>query len=138
MKTFITFIALSMGIISCSNGQDKKVQTNTATSIFEKLNEQSFYQDITAKDEIQLVDVRTPREFNQGHITGALNYNISGAEFDQQLANLDPSKPVYVYCAVGGRSGRAANYLKSKGFTAIYDLKGGMGAWNKAGLPIEK
>lgn len=138
MKTFITFIALSMGIISCTNGQDKKVQTTATTSIFEKLDGQSFYQDITTKEDIQLVDVRTPGEFNQGHIAGALNYTINGKEFDEQIASLDPNKPVYVYCAVGGRSSRAANYLQSKGFTAIYDLKGGMGAWGQLSLPIEK
>ncbi len=138
MKTFITFIALSMGIISCTNGQDKKVQTTATTSVFEKLDGQSFYQDITTKEDIQLVDVRTPGEFNQGHIAGALNYNISGTEFDQQIASLDPNKPVYVYCAVGGRSVKAANYLKSKGFTAIYDLKGGMGAWSQLNLPTKK
>lgn len=138
MKTLITFIALSMGIISCTNGQDKKVQTTTTTSVLEKLDGQSFYQDITTKEDIQLVDVRTPGEFNQGHIAGALNYTINGKEFDEQIATLDPNKPVYVYCAVGGRSSRAASYLQSKGFTAIYDLKGGMGAWGQLSLPIEK
>lgn len=138
MKTLIAFFALSLGLISCSTGQPKDSQTEQTNVVFEKIDEQTFSEDITTKTDIQLVDVRTPGEFKQGHIAGALNYNIGGAEFDQQLASLDLSKPVYVYCAVGGRSGRAANYLKSKGFTAIYDLKGGMGAWSKAGLPIEK
>jgi rhodanese-related sulfurtransferase len=138
MKTVITFIALSFGLISCSTGQQQDSQTEQTTVIFEKIDEQIFNKDITTKKDIQLIDVRTPAEYTQGHIAGALNYNISGADFDQQLATLDPNKPVYVYCAVGGRSGRAADYLKSKGFTAIYDLKGGMGEWSKAGLPIEK
>lgn len=138
MKTVITFIALSFGLISCSTGQPQDSQTEQANIIFEKIDGQTFNKDITTKADIQLVDVRTPREFEQGHIPNALNYNINGAAFDLQMAQLDPNKPVYVYCAVGGRSGKAANYLKSKGFTAIYDLKGGMGAWSQQNLPIEK
>ena len=87
---------------------------------------------------IQVIDVRTPAEFNSGHIEHAKNININDAQFEAQIAALDKSKPVLVYCAVGGRSARAANLIKSQGFPAVYDLDGGIGAWNKEGLPIVK
>tara|TARA_B100001109_G_scaffold251662_1_gene246477 strand:+ start:9284 stop:9658 length:375 start_codon:yes stop_codon:yes gene_type:complete len=90
----------------------------------------AFQEQMDATEDFYLIDVRTPQEYQQGHIDGALNYNIMGDEFENQIAALDPNKVVFVYCAVGGRSARAANYLEEKGFKFIIDLKGGMKAWN--------
>ncbi|TAE59522.1 MAG: rhodanese-like domain-containing protein, partial [Bacteroidetes bacterium] len=51
---------------------------------------------------------------------------------------LDKSQPVFVYCAVGGRSGRSAQTLQQLGFTQVYDLEGGITRWQQEGLPVEK
>ncbi|MCH4823863.1 rhodanese-like domain-containing protein [Gramella lutea] len=76
-------------------------------------------------DEVQLIDVRTPGEFNQGAIEDAQNLDF----FDQKtflagLEKLDKNKPVYVYCKVGGRSSKAARIMKKMGFEKIFDLEG--------------
>ncbi len=86
---------------------------------------------------IQLIDVRTPREFMSGHLIGATNLNIQDRDFISQIKALDPNKPVLVYCHLGGRSGRAAQELSALGYK-VYDLKGGMSAWLETSLPIEK
>ena len=102
----------------------------------QKLTPTDFSAAITDKESIQLVDVRTPEEFNKGHIKGASNIDIRGA-FDKGVSSLKKDQPVYVYCLSGGRSAAAARKMKASGFTTVIDLSGGIIAWNNAGLPLE-
>lgn len=76
----------------------------------------------------RVIDVRTAEEFAGGHIDGAENVPIS----DLAVASRtwDPAKPVALYCATGSRSAEAADFLRSAGFKTVYDLKGGLVAWN--------
>jgi phage shock protein E len=76
-----------------------------------------------------LLDVRTPDEFKEGHIAGAVNLNIYDADFSDQLDQLDKSKPIYVYCKSGGRSTDASDMMSAKGFKAVYNLVGGYSAY---------
>lgn len=141
MKRIILFSFLSISLISCSNGQEPQQQKQESLkqgTVSEVINCNSFLSKMDDPSAIQVIDVRTPAEFNSGHIEHAKNININDAQFEAQIAALDKSKPVLVYCAVGGRSARAANFIKSQGFPAVYDLDGGIGAWNKEGLPIVK
>jgi len=85
------------------------------------------------KPEAQLIDVRTPAEFSGGHIANARNLNIHDDHFAAEIAKLDKSKPVMVYCARGARSATATEQLKRAGFPEVYDLEGGMEAWRGAG-----
>ncbi len=84
-----------------------------------------------------LLDVRTPGEFAEGHIAGATNVDWNSDGFDAAVEKLDKSKPVMVYCLSGGRSASAAASLRSKGFTNVLELNGGMMKWRAAGLPEE-
>jgi rhodanese-related sulfurtransferase len=88
-------------------------------------------------EEIQLVDVRTPSEYNEGHVPDAQNINFYDENFDQQIETLDKSKPIIVYCKSGGRSAKCASKLVEKGFEKIYDLEGGFSQWKFKGLTIE-
>lgn len=82
--------------------------------------------------EVQLVDVRTPKEFNGGFIGKAVNLDFyKQQELIEGLEKLDKDKPVYVYCQAGGRSNKAAKIMKKMGFTEIYDLKGGYSGYSK-------
>ncbi len=94
-----------------------------------KLSADGFEQLIVATPYLQLLDVRTPQEFAESHIAEARNMDINSADFSKKIASLDKEKPVAVYCAAGGRSGRAAAMLLEQGFKNVSDLKGGLGAW---------
>jgi len=74
----------------------------------------------------QLVDVRTPAEFGGGHIPGAKNIPVD--QIAARHSELDPKKPVVVYCRSGGRSASAGSTLVGAGFTQVSDL-GPMSAW---------
>jgi rhodanese-related sulfurtransferase len=87
---------------------------------------------------IHLVDVRTDGEFAQGHIKGAIQINISSDDFMEKMDQLDKSKPIVLYCAVGGRSTAAVGMIRKLGFPVIYNFRGGIREWNKEKLPLEK
>lgn len=87
---------------------------------------------------VQLIDVRTPEEFVSGHLQGSVNIDWYDSSFKNKVGSLDKTKPVYVYCAVGGRSAQAKNLLQSLGFTSVINLSGGIEAWKKMNLPVQK
>ena len=92
----------------------------------------------TPEKSIAILDVRTPEEFASGHLKGAQNLDIASADFQKNLAKLDPSKTWLVHCAAGGRSTRTLGLLNKLGFKSIIHLDGGLNGWKKAGLPLEK
>ena len=76
-----------------------------------------------------ILDVRTPEEFNEGHIENALNIDIYGEEFAAKILKLDPNKSYGVYCRSGKRSLDASNFMEASGFTSIHHLKNGILSW---------
>lgn len=84
----------------------------------------------------QLIDVRTPEEYAEGHIANAVNMDWNGDNFSTESAKLDKTKPVMVYCLSGGRSADAADYLRKNGFTKVYELNHGILGWKAEHLPV--
>jgi len=84
-----------------------------------------------------LVDVRTPEEFDGGHLQYSQNINFNGPDFKAQIAKLDKNKPVYLYCRSGNRSGKAADTLKALGFHTYYNI-GGFEQLKTDGFPAEQ
>lgn len=83
-----------------------------------------------------LVDVRTANEVKKGFVKGSVNIDFFGDDFATRIAKLDKTKPVFVYCAVGGRSAEAAELLAKEGFKLVYDMDGGFNRWKQDGLPV--
>ncbi|AEA44874.1 rhodanese-like domain-containing protein [Fluviicola taffensis] len=87
---------------------------------------------------IQLLDVRTSNEYNQGHIKDAFQADWNSSDqFKERVLSLDKNKPVYVYCLAGSRSSAAQKWLIKEGFKTVVNLKGGINAWNLEDLPLE-
>ena len=80
-----------------------------------------------------VLDVRTPAEFAEGHLPGAVNIDVSAADFATRVAALDKTTPYAVYCRYGNRSAAALEVMKGQGFTSAYHLGGGITAWQSAG-----
>lgn len=89
------------------------------------LTPQEFIAKVKTTKNAQLLDVRTPQEWQTGKITSSSCINVNDAAFKQQIEKLDKNKPVFVYCAAGGRSSKAAPILQQAGFKYIYNLTGG-------------
>jgi phage shock protein E len=98
---------------------------NYSVQAQENLAPKAFVQKLKTTPNAQLLDVRTPNEWNAGKITSSKCVNFMDADFKQQVEKLDKNKPVFVYCAAGGRSTKASQVLKEAGFKLIYNLQGG-------------
>jgi rhodanese-related sulfurtransferase len=87
---------------------------------------------------VVVLDIRTPKEYQAGHIAGAKNLDFYERDFAQKLATLDKATPYLVHCAAGGRSTKSLDQFKKLGFKSVVHLDGGFKAWEKAGQPVEK
>jgi rhodanese-related sulfurtransferase len=96
------------------------------------------FDELSAKGNGEIVDVRTPEECQSGLIAGAKNINFNAGDFQAKIGELDRSKPVYLYCRSGRRSGLAMVMMQEMGFNEVYNLSGGVLAWSEAGLPLNK
>ena len=112
-------------LTSCNGQPSKKVETLDAVSFSKK---------IEATPNPQILDVRTPEEYAAEHIERAQNVNWLSNDFVTNASKYDKSKPVFVYCKIGGRSHQAAEKLAQLGFTQIIELEGGFLKWDAAGL----
>ena len=79
-----------------------------------------------------LVDVRRPDEFAAGHLPGAVNLEVTAPDFGLRIAQLDNTRPIYVYCRSGARSATAAGQLTTAGFAQVSNLLGGVLDWPEA------
>jgi rhodanese-related sulfurtransferase len=83
-----------------------------------------------------ILDVRTEQEFRQGHIKGAVLLDYYSPDFRDRFASLDRDAPIFMYCRSGNRSSHVLKMADELGFKVVYDLRGGILAWNAAGLPL--
>ena len=93
-------------------------------------------QTILHSEDVQLIDVRTPEEYSDGHIENSQNIDFKSPNFAEDILVLDKSKPVIVYCKSGKRSGNSSKILMKAGFVKVYDLEGGILEWKEKGLEV--
>jgi len=84
-----------------------------------------------------MIDMRTDKDYRDGHIANALNVPTGNTDIPASL-NKYRERPVVVYCQRGNRSIAFCNKLSKQGFASVYNLKGGVLAWQKAELPLTK
>lgn len=123
MKNIWLSFMLIVSIIACSEAQQIK-----------RLNVKEFKELMDKTPNKTILDVRTNGEVAQGVLPQAMQIDYNSENFESQLDKLDKNKPVFIYCAVGGRSGSACSILAKKGFKQVYNLEGGINAWRASGL----
>jgi len=117
-------LGVFLGMFWNCNHQDK----TSEAEVIELITAEEM-QTIIELEDVQLIDVRTEKEYNSDHIIAAQNINFLSPTFEEDIKKLDKSKPVIVYCEKGGRSAQCAQKLKEAGFEKIYDLEGGLSKW---------
>lgn len=88
--------------------------------------------------EFVILDVRTPEEFDEGHIEGAINIDYYHPGFESEVEKLDRSKTYLLYCRTGNRSGRSFRLFEELRFQHVYHMEGGTSRWKREGLPLVK
>ena len=144
MKNNLLVIATFFLMSACAS-KTAEVQSNVNKQTETQKTEVSIAKDVSIEeykmlisDETIILDVRTPEEFAQGHLEGAVNINFFDENFIQKVSELNKSKALLIHCAAGGRSAKAMNALKGKGFSKMYNMLGGYSAWLSAGYPVVK
>lgn len=117
---------------------DKVTAVASQLVVNQKLMPTDFATKLDALPNEQLIDVRTPDEYQTGHLPHSTLIDFKGEDFREKVAQLDKNKPVMVYCAAGGRSTATVTLLKELGFAEVYELEGGFTRWREAGQEIEK
>jgi phage shock protein E len=105
---------------------------------FENVDAETFEKLAKASTNNVVLDVRTKAEYEKSHIPGSVHIDFNGRDFEQKIALLDKSKTYLVHCASGGRSAGACGKMSKTNFKSLYNLEGGLKAWEKAGKPVEK
>ncbi len=105
-------------------------------SIVKHVNAQEASTLLAAMPETIVLDVRTPKEIQGGHIEGAKFANFYDADFAEQLTKLDRQTPYLIHCKGGGRSTKALTTLKELGFTNVTHMDGGLDGWKREKLPL--
>lgn len=128
MKYIITILFVGITLIGCSTNQKSSV-----------VNIEQGLEIIEKEKKLQLVDVRTPGEYNEGHLKNSINIDIYDFEnFEIEVNKLSKDQPVLIYCKSGSRSKEATAQLISLGFEEVYDLQGGIMKWISSGLETVK
>jgi rhodanese-related sulfurtransferase len=134
MKTLAPFLALALlGAIVVSPAAPGTRLTDVTVEQAHELIRQH-----AKKADFVILDVRTPAEFAEGHIAGAVNLDIADPGFEARLGALDRSKSYLVYCRTGNRSLRAVQAMQRLGFRSVYHMHQGIVAWQQMKLPLSR
>jgi rhodanese-related sulfurtransferase len=135
----VTLLIFSISFLSCGQSTKENKEAEPMEAIQKRVVSLISPEDLNNLKDIQLIDVRTPEEFDEGHLNNAMNIDYYDDNFMNDMSSkLDKSKPIYIYCKSGGRSGKASKKLKQQGFIKVYDLQGGIINWKENNLEVEK
>ena len=120
MRNFLLIALLATGLSACAQSGGSNLDISQVSQM------------ISDNENIILIDVRTPDEFQEGHIDGAKLINFYDANFQEEVKKLDATKKYVVYCRSGGRSSKSVSAMKKLGFKDVYNMSGGILAWQRA------
>ncbi len=145
-RIFIFTLLMSFTFSNCCKKEDVKQENQATTTTQSEKRVEAKIERVNPKEyaermdsiKVQLVDIRTQEEFNEGHIENADNMNVLDSSFVKQITKYQKDIPVYVYCTAGGkRSQDAAKILKENGYNVV-NLDGGLVEWTKRGNKVVK
>ncbi len=132
----ILAIFMALWVMGCANNSSTTTSTGQIIEEVTVTEAYNLIQDNSDKAAFFILDVRTPSEFASGHIEGSILIDFNASNFRTEVDKLDKSKRYLVYCRTSNRSGQAVSIMKDLGFKEVYDVDGGIVAWEAAGLPI--
>src|SRR5690606_8202683 len=114
MNNLALIFFIAFGLVGCTGGQ-MQLESN-------RLSAHGFSTKISETKNTLILDVRTPEEYEKGHLENAVNIDWKGNDFDSNVSKFDPSTPIFVYCLSGGRSKDAAAQMRELGFENVFEL----------------
>lgn len=120
-RSWLVVAGLALAVTSLLSGC---ATTSSAASGVTEVDAQGFLS-AAAQPGVVIVDVRSPQEYAEGHLPGAVNISVEAADFADRIGQLDPSAPTLVYCRSGRRSTIAADLMTQAGFTNVVNFSSG-------------
>lgn len=133
---YALLVLASLGSFGCHHQEPRTLTAATAPSVVSHVDPAGAERLIT-QGSVVILDLRTPGEFAAGRLAGARNLDFRAADFEQQLAKLDRKPSYLIHCASGRRSTSALESFERLGFRSVIHLDGGIGAWERAGKPVQ-
>jgi rhodanese-related sulfurtransferase len=130
-RTLVVALALLMGVAA-------PVWAGTNTFEVKVDQARTLLRERSGKQDFSILDVRTPGEFAEGRLAGAVNVDLQSSDFEKRLSALDKSKTYLVYCRTGNRSRHAIRAMERLGFGSIYHMYEGVVGWQLKGYPLTK
>ena len=148
-KSIITVIIIVAGLLPIMAGcsvitgaspTPPVTDTNTTTALRNVSVEyaHAMIQANRGRPDFTILDVRTPGEYDSGHIEGAVNINFEATDFKDQVNKLEKAKSYLVYCRTGARSAAASEVMVGLDFHHVFNMTGGISNWEAAGYPVVK
>lgn len=138
LLSLLAAVGLSTTGCSAQAGKSASAAKTAPSDVITILAPQAFINQAKADTTSILLDVRTPKEYAEGHLANARQLDYLNTEaFDAGIKQLDKSRTYYIYCRSGKRSHSACLKMKKQGFK-VYDMEGGILNWTKLGMPIER
>src|SRR5262245_4434404 len=135
----ISATIMALFFFSFARAADKPAAPETSATAtkkaFKNVDPETFDKLHRADTNAVVLDVRTKKEYQEGHIAGSKLIDFNSPDFDTEIAKLDKSKTYLVHCAGGVRSAKACKKMEEHNFSKLYNLQGGLRAWQKAGKP---
>jgi rhodanese-related sulfurtransferase len=138
LSCLFAFGAVSMALFWFENRWDRRLFAAEAGRKCENLRARAVMKLLRTAPKVQVLDVRSEKEFAGGALPNAINVPSSSHAFRERIAKLDRATPVLVYCAGGFRSRKAVEILRDLDFKSIYHLHRGFHSWQLVGLPVVK
>jgi rhodanese-related sulfurtransferase len=141
MRSLVIALVSALSLSACGQNKEAASTNQEVEGTTAVINATITIDEAEAKmknPEVLILDVRTPDEFNQGHIEGAKNINVLDKTFGEKLAELTQDQVVVVYCRSGSRSAKAQGIMVEQGFTETYNVQGGIMAWQAKGKKVVK
>jgi len=142
---WVLVAALVFGVVTVVGGSlystASAAESSSQTQLFEAVTPKEAHALIQKNKDnpnFIILDVRTPEEFRNGHIEGAINLDYYSKTFMDDLDRLDKTKTYLIYCRTGSRSGKTFNFMKELRFQKVYGMEGGIIRWQGEGLPTTK
>lgn len=134
MKVMISVLSMVF-LLACSPKQESQVTEEVTIENYYLISALEFRSKM-GETGIVILDVRTQGEVANGFIPGAVHIDFQQADFLKNIAALDKEKAYMVYCRLGGRSGKSRKLMNQHGFSEVFDLDGGITAWQDAGYSL--
>lgn len=130
--------ALMLAANACASASDSDTAVSSVSTGGIRIVSPEDGAELQADTDVVVLDVRTPEEFAEGHLDGALMIDFYESDFADRIAELDPDASYLIYCRSGNRSGQTGAIMETLGFGDVANIDGGIVAWSDAGLPLTR